>query len=97
LIEQEIREALAAVAHSQWSGWMRYMFEKCVPVPGKDGGLYIPKEFVERWTRQMQTPYDDLPENEKESDRTEADMVLAVLRALPPEPAAAPGAGVEER
>lgn len=82
MTEEEIREELAAVAHSQWAGWMRYMFEKCIRLPGADAGFYIPKQYVERWTRQMNTSYPDLPENEKESDRTEADVVLSVLRDL---------------
>ncbi len=39
---------------------------------------------VERWLRQMDTPYAELSEIEKESDRKEADRVLAVMRSAPP-------------
>jgi len=66
---KKANEELAAYAHEAWSGWMRYMFGKCLK---ESDGLKIPQALVERWTRQMQTPYAELPENEKESDRAEA-------------------------
>lgn len=70
----DLREQLAALSHDQWSGWMRYMIGR---LEGPD-----PKVWLDRWRRQMETPYDKLPENEKESDRREADRVLAVIPAL---------------
>lgn len=78
------REPLAALSHEQWSGWMRYMFSKCYAEDwdGKPHPMtYIPTHLVERWLRQMNTPYADLPESEKESDRVEADKMIAVMRA----------------
>ena len=67
-------ERLAEEAHNAWSGWMRYLFEKSIT--NDDGTCTIPVWAVERWTRQMNTPYADLPESEKESDRTEAKRYL---------------------
>ena len=71
-------EALADYAHSAWGGWMMYLFdlsnENC-----DDGTYTIPKELVDRWTRQMEADYADLPENEKESDRKEARKMLALI------------------
>lgn len=76
-MSQNLREALAAQAHVSWSGWMKYMISKsCVDL---DGTITIPKDMVMRWTRQMNTPYDQLSEKEKESDRVEADHYLQVL------------------
>lgn len=73
----DLREELAALAHEQWSGWMRYMFNVC---PDREGGhKEIPASLVIRWQRQVDTAYADLPEEEKESDRQEADRVLALL------------------
>jgi hypothetical protein len=60
----------ATIAHDQWSGWMKHLFSKCTL--RDDGTAVIPKWAVDRWTRQMNTPYDQLPEEEKESDRKEA-------------------------
>jgi hypothetical protein len=74
------RERLAEYAHTAWSGWMRYLFEKSTANP--DGTVTIPAWAVERWQRQMQTAYADLPESEKASDRAEADAMLAILAPL---------------
>jgi hypothetical protein len=75
----EMRERLAAYAHEAWAGWMKYQFEKGVMSPD---GMYlmIPLWAVERWMRQQNTLYAELPEAEKESDRKEADRILAILR-----------------
>jgi hypothetical protein len=64
----ELREELADLAHEQWSGWMRYLFENWND------------DSVARWKRQMETPYTELSEEEQDSDRKEADRVLAVLK-----------------
>jgi hypothetical protein len=79
---EDTREALAEYAHEAWSGWMKYMFEKmhAVSHDGENTSMVMPAWAVERWTRQANTPYADLPENEKESDRQEADRMLAICR-----------------
>lgn len=77
--DDNLREALAAYAHNAWSGWMIYLFSKCTE---HTGGFYtIPVWAVQRWKRQMSTNYCDLPEGEQESDRAEADKMLALLGA----------------
>lgn len=73
----DLRERLAALAHQQWSGWMTYLLTKVKE--GPEGTLIVPAPLVARWRRQMETPYDQLPETEKDSDRVEADRMLAVL------------------
>lgn len=72
-----VREELAAYAHKAWSGWMKYLFVKSTPLPG--GEVALNKDLVARWTRQMNTEYQDLPENEKELDRVEADEILGIM------------------
>lgn len=57
---------------------MQYMFGKCVRLP--NGSVIVPSSLVERWTRQMNTAYGDLPEGEKESDRAEADKILGMIQ-----------------
>lgn len=76
-----LREGLAEYAHEAWSGWVRYMFEKSYEA--RDGRVEIPPELAERWTRQMNTPFADLPESEKESDRLEADRMIEVMDKTP--------------
>jgi hypothetical protein len=75
----DLREQLAALDHEQWAGWMNYLFEKSEE--GEDGSVIIPKLLVLRWKRQMNTPYTDLSEDEKESDRAEADKVLRLIQS----------------
>jgi len=75
-------EALADAAHVAWSGWMRYLFKKCRD--WANGDLTIPNEWRERWQRQIDTPYAELREDEKESDRVEARKFLAALSASGP-------------
>jgi len=71
-------EVLANIEHIQWARWQKYLHSKCVK--DKDGNLVIPVEFVERWERQINTPYAKLTEDEKESDREEAKRVLDKLK-----------------
>jgi hypothetical protein len=71
------REPLADVQHEIWSHWMRYLFTRGYELPG--GGYALHASDVERWRRQMTTSYPDLSEREKDSDREQADKVLAKL------------------
>lgn len=75
---KDLKEDLANLAHDQWSHWMKYMFSKSVE--NQDGSITIPKELVERWTRQMNTDYANLSESEQDSDRNEANKFLEVFR-----------------
>jgi hypothetical protein len=73
----ELREQLAEYAHNAWAGWMTYLFSKNIVNP--DGTFTIPAEYVERWYRQMQTAYQELPENEKQSDLKEANEIITIV------------------
>lgn len=75
-----MREKLAALCHEQWSGWMKYLFSKC-PDYTETGATIINPDYENRWVRQMETPYAELSEAEKDSDRKEADRFLAILSA----------------
>lgn len=72
----DIREKIADLQHDQWVGWMKYLFSKCY---FKDGCYVIPQWAQARWSRQMETPYNELPLDERDSDRKEADKVLALV------------------
>lgn len=75
---ETLKEDLANLAHEQWSGWMKYLFEKSTK--NEDGTVTIPKWAVERWERQINTPYGGLSEEEQNSDRNEANKFLKVIR-----------------
>lgn len=74
------REVLAEYAHEAWSGWMRYFFEKCRD-PHEDDTIVVPGGYVRALNELMDTPYAELSEEQKESDRAEADKILSLLRA----------------
>ena len=76
--DERVREALADYAHEAWSGWLEYQLSK--GTVNKDGTWTMPKWAFDRWTRLMRTAYANLPENEKQSDREEADKMLATIR-----------------
>ncbi len=69
-----LREELAETQHEIWSNWMEYLFS--VSINNGDGTYTIPANKAERWMRQINTPYSELTENEKESDREQADKVV---------------------
>ena len=64
-------EHMAAQAHKSWTGWVGWMFLKMDEVHPNG------ETFKQRWDRQMKTPYAELSEQEKESDRDEAREWLA--------------------
>ena len=73
-----LHEKFAELAHSQWSGWMKYLFSK--GEFNKNGTWTMPKWAVERWSQQVETSYSELSESEQNSDRDEAAKFLAVVR-----------------
>lgn len=75
----DLLESLAAYAHRTWARWMQYLFTKGEFFT-EDGSFIIKPASVERWKRQMETHYVDLPESEKKSDREEAKKILSLLK-----------------
>jgi hypothetical protein len=82
MTEEELIEQLASCEHESWSRWMSYLIgEKCETVEGTDGHshLCIPNEPLGQWERQIQTPYAELTEREKQSDRDEVSHILPII------------------
>lgn len=73
----ELSQVFANYVHEAWSKWMRYLFQQSIR--NEDGTVTIPKELVERWTRQMDTNYDDLSASEQLSDIDEAYEIVAIF------------------
>ena len=63
----ELIELLAELEHQQWAKWTEYMLDN------------MTEENIARWRRQIATPYAELSEREKDSDRKEARLVICVL------------------
>lgn len=71
-------EVVASVEHERWSHWQRYLHGQCSELD--DGRLVIPTHLVKRWMKQMDTPYTQLSDEEKESDREQAREYIAALK-----------------
>lgn len=80
LASQELLERLAAVEHDRWARWQQYVHEQCSPTG--DGSLIIPVELVERWAAQISTPYQDLSDREKQSDRDQVARYLPLIQSV---------------
>jgi len=77
MVDIKIIEILADIEHKRWSHWQNYLHSKCAI--DKHGNLLISKEYAENLERLINTPYEKLTENEKESDREEARKFLQAL------------------
>lgn len=73
----ELLETLAAIEHDRWAHWQRYMHGKGERLP--DGSLLLPADLVRRWELQITTPYSELTEREKDSDRDQVKKYLPVV------------------
>lgn len=83
--DNELREKLAAIEHERWADWQRYVHSVCYENKGiggePTGELTIPIEFARRWERQIETPYHELSEKEKDSDREQVDRYWQLITA----------------
>jgi hypothetical protein len=70
-------ELLAAIEHERWASWQRYLHDHCQRL--EDGSLVIPPELALRWEAQIETPYADLSEHEKDSDREQVHRYLPTI------------------
>ena len=60
----DLIELLSSKEHQRWAKWQKYLHSCCIE--NQDGSLTIPKDKVDRWTRQIKTDYENLSEKEKE-------------------------------
>lgn len=83
--DNELREKLAAIEHERWADWQRYVHSLCYENKGiggePTGELTIPSELAGRWERQIETPYNELSEKEKDSDREQVDRYWQLITA----------------
>lgn len=76
----------ANLEHDRWARWQKYMFSKGYIFSTQDsnppelGSFVLRPEFVDRWFRQVDTPYSKLSESEKESDRKETRNYLPLIK-----------------
>ena len=56
-IKGELIEWVSEIVHNQWANWAEYILDN------------MTEENIKRWRRQIETSYEDLSEEEKDSDR----------------------------
>lgn len=78
----DLMEKLADIEHQRWAGWMKHLFSKCEI--DAEQNFVIPASWCSRWQKQIDTPYANLSEAEKESDRREVRNSLRVIRDAGP-------------
>lgn len=82
---EEFIEKGADLEHKRWAKWQEYIFD-CAIRSGDDNlGIRTfawPTGQVENWERQIETPYEELPEKEKESDRKETREYLPLIKQM---------------
>lgn len=87
--ENKLREALADLEHEQWNSACSYILDTI----GREADEHIQRETgtgfdlesldcVQRWRRQEITPYPELTEKEKESDRVWADKAIEIMERI---------------
>ncbi len=76
--EQELREQLAAIEHERWADWQKY----CHKVLRDNNPSPEQGDILERWDRQINTPYAELSEKEKDSDREQVDRYWHLVKAF---------------
>lgn len=76
--QTRLREELADIEHQRWSDWQAWchkiLRENC-PSPELE-------KVLERWDRQISTPYKDLSESEKQSDRDQVARYFPIITHL---------------
>lgn len=81
LNRQDVLDRLAEIEHERWAHWQRFVHDSCQEQ--EDGSLVIPAEVVQRWERQIATPYPDLTQAERDSDIEQVKRYLpTVIGAL---------------
>lgn len=71
-------EELAAIEHQRWSDWQSW----CHKVLRENCPSEELEKVLERWDRQIATPYSELSEAEKESDREQVRRYLPTITTL---------------
>lgn len=85
MTRDELRNALADLAHRVWAEWWEYQRSCCEslepPLKSGETAIVIPPKKLSRWDRQARTNMIDLPPGEDKSDFEIADRYLELVDA----------------
>lgn len=91
MTEQELVELLADKEHVSWARYMQYFLGKLqkryvehtgnlANIRFAEHDLIIPAAYIEVLQKQIDTPYEQLSEREKQYDRDEVQHILPIIR-----------------
>jgi hypothetical protein len=77
-------EKLAAIEHERWADWQKYCHSKMIRVGDgmHSGKLAMDIGDESRWEKQINTPYSELSEAEKQSDRDQVMRYWPLIDSL---------------
>jgi len=78
---KELREKLAEIEHQRWADWQKYLHSKIEYSTDDEYGK-IPLYLIDGWERQIKTPYSELSEKEKDSDREQVDRYWYLIEEV---------------
>jgi len=76
--KKEFVEKGAVLEHQRWTRWQKY----CHKVLRKECPSPELERVLARWDRQINTPYSELSEKEKESDREQVREYLPLVEEI---------------
>lgn len=71
--EDELREQLAAIEHERWGNWQEW-----VHTLYEDNNDMF-ETYIERWKKQIATPYAELSDDEKAADMIQVDRYWPLI------------------
>jgi hypothetical protein len=74
--QDDLKEQLAAIEHERWADWQRWVHD----VYYKKGRPF--EVAIKRWEVQIKTPYAQLSEAEKQSDRDQVERYWPLIENL---------------
>lgn len=75
MTKDELREKLAEIEHERWADWQTWVHK--VINEGVEGTTL--EQFMERWDKQINTPYGKLSRPEQESDLAQVDRYWPLI------------------
>ena len=77
----ELREKLAEIEHQRWADWQAYLHSKLhIRITSNSCDYIMQESDYKHWERQIITPYSELTEKEKDSDREQVDRYFPLLK-----------------
>lgn len=81
----DLFEELSAIQHDIWASWQRYVHDnKTVATSQYEAtqGRIINQDDFERWQKQIDTPYAELTEKEKDGDREQVNKFWHLIESM---------------